>query len=200
MSSERRRLTSATELRALSHPTRLALLELLDTEGPLTATEAGERLGESPANCSFHLRTLAKYGYIEEAGGGRGRERPWTQTHRIIAISSKDQEPQAAVAAKSLSRLWHDLILDRIRRAFTAGAWPDGWEHTPQSSTHVVYLTPEETAQVAQAMNEVLDRYNYRRAGADPSLRPAGALPVEFSFFGYPRTDLAAVESKETGK
>jgi hypothetical protein len=33
-------------------------------------------LGESPANCAFHLRTLAKYGFVEEAGGGRGRERP----------------------------------------------------------------------------------------------------------------------------
>jgi hypothetical protein len=33
-------------------------------------------LGESPANCAFHLRTLAKYGFVEEAGDGRGRERP----------------------------------------------------------------------------------------------------------------------------
>ena len=46
MSSERRHLTSATELRALSHPTRLTLLTLLDEEGPLTATEAGERIEE----------------------------------------------------------------------------------------------------------------------------------------------------------
>ena len=38
-------------------------------------------LGESPANCAFHLRTLAKYGFVEEAGGGRGRERPWRQTY-----------------------------------------------------------------------------------------------------------------------
>src|SRR4029453_885493 len=76
MSSERRHLTSPTELRALSHPTRLTILTLLDEEGPLTATEAGERIGESPANASFHLRTLAKYGYVEEAAGGRGRHGP----------------------------------------------------------------------------------------------------------------------------
>ena len=48
MSSDPRPLTSATELRALSHPTRLALMELLDERGPLTATQAGEHLGESP--------------------------------------------------------------------------------------------------------------------------------------------------------
>jgi predicted transcriptional regulator len=194
------RPTDPKAMRALAHPVRMALLELFAVNETLTATQASEALGESPANCAFHLRTLAKYGYIEEAGGGRGRERPWTRPHRIIAISSRDQEPQAAIAAKSLSRLWRDLVLDRIRRVFAAGDWPDGWEHTPQSSTHVVYLTPEETAQVARAIHEVLDRYNDRRAGADPALRPAGALPVEFSFFGYPRADLAAVESKETGK
>jgi hypothetical protein len=34
-------------------------------------------LGESPASCAFHLRTLAKYGFVEKAGGGRSRERPW---------------------------------------------------------------------------------------------------------------------------
>jgi DNA-binding transcriptional ArsR family regulator len=42
-------------LRALSHPVRLALLEALAT-GPLTATEAGELIDETPTTCSFHLR------------------------------------------------------------------------------------------------------------------------------------------------
>ena len=29
-------------------------------------------MGESPANASFHLRQLAKYGFVEEAEGGTG--------------------------------------------------------------------------------------------------------------------------------
>ena len=56
-------------MRALAHPVRLALLEVLADAGQLTATEAGERIGESPANASFHLRQLAKYGFVEEAEG-----------------------------------------------------------------------------------------------------------------------------------
>ena len=64
-------------MRALAHPVRLALLEALTDAGQLTATEAGERVGESPANTSFHLRQLAKYGFVEEAEGGTGRRRPW---------------------------------------------------------------------------------------------------------------------------
>src|ERR1700686_3735301 len=64
-------------LRALTHPVRLALLEALALEGPLTATAAGELIGESPTTCSFHFRQLAKYGFVEEADAGPGRNRPW---------------------------------------------------------------------------------------------------------------------------
>ena len=48
--------------------------------GAMTATELGERIGETPTTCSFHLRQLAKYGFVEEAGGGQGRSRPWRMT------------------------------------------------------------------------------------------------------------------------
>ncbi|HXC45240.1 MAG TPA: helix-turn-helix domain-containing protein, partial [Solirubrobacteraceae bacterium] len=74
---EVRELSDARTMRALSHPVRLALIETLGLAGPLTATQAGERIGESPTTCSFHLRQLAKYGFVEEAGGGSGRARPW---------------------------------------------------------------------------------------------------------------------------
>ena len=62
------RLTDPRALRADAHPVRMALMGLLRTEGPLTATRAAELLGESSGTCSFHLRQLAKYGLVEEAG------------------------------------------------------------------------------------------------------------------------------------
>src|SRR3984885_15977455 len=71
------RLTDARALRAYAHPVRMKLVGLLRTEGPLTATRAGELLGESSGTTSFHLRQLAKYGLVEEAGGGTGRQKPW---------------------------------------------------------------------------------------------------------------------------
>src|SRR5262245_58937004 len=84
-------LTDPKAMRALAHPVRMALLELLGVAGTITATQASEVLGESPANCAFHLRTLAKYGFVKEAGGGRGRERPWTYTRRTSNISASEQ-------------------------------------------------------------------------------------------------------------
>ena len=77
MSFEPRRLTDARVMRAMAHPTRIELMELVAREGELTATRAAELLGLSPANCSFHLRQLAKYGFVEEAPPVPGRVRTW---------------------------------------------------------------------------------------------------------------------------
>jgi len=63
-----REVSDARSFRALGHPVWLVLLETLVIDGPLTATEAAERIGESPTTCSFHLRQLARYGFVEEAG------------------------------------------------------------------------------------------------------------------------------------
>src|ERR1700685_2468150 len=72
---EMREVTDPKTMRALTHPVRLALLEALALEGPLTATQAGELIGESPTTCSFHFRQLAKYGFVEEAGIGPAGQR-----------------------------------------------------------------------------------------------------------------------------
>src|SRR5690242_1483248 len=97
-----KRLTDPRALRALAHPIRLSLVGLLRREGPLTATRAGELLGESSASCSFHLRQLAKYGLVEEAGGGTGRERPWRATTQFTAWPDVAENPELAAATDQL--------------------------------------------------------------------------------------------------
>jgi DNA-binding transcriptional ArsR family regulator len=65
-------------LRALAHPLRVRILGSLRTDGPATATMLGERLGESSGATSYHLRVLARHGFVEEeAGRGTARERWW---------------------------------------------------------------------------------------------------------------------------
>src|ERR1700751_802009 len=63
-------------MRALAHPTRLALLDHLHTVDQATATECGEAVGDSPSSCSYHLRALAKWGFVVEGKRGPGREPP----------------------------------------------------------------------------------------------------------------------------
>jgi predicted ArsR family transcriptional regulator len=187
-------ITDPTVMRALAHPVRIALIELFGVHPTLTATQASEALGESPANCAFHLRTLAKYGFIEEAGGGRGRERPWrasAKSHRIRLRSSDLGDKQAQLAAGALEQVWHDRIFARIRAAFTARQWSPEWEQAAGSTQTLAFLTPEELQAVRDEINEVVGRHLDERR-VDPALRPAGALPVEIVAFAFPRNDLAA--------
>ena len=98
-----RELTDPRTMRALAHPVRLALLEALIHHGQLTATEAAEHVGESPSNCSFHLRQLAKYGFVEEAEGGAGRRRPWRAVTIGTRFTDVHEDTETALAAGALA-------------------------------------------------------------------------------------------------
>ena len=185
-------LTDPKAMRALAHPVRMSLLELLAAAGTLTATQASELLGESPANCAFHLRTLAKYGFVREAGGGRGRERPWERVSMNIHLSTHQEDPGASVTAEMLQRVWLDRLFERAGNVLNStDAWPAAWRDAHEASQSVEFLTPEETKGLADEVLGILRRYEDRRD--NPSRRPDGALPVEFLFFGYPLIDLAGV-------
>jgi hypothetical protein len=181
-------LTDPLAMRALAHPVRVALIELLAVVDTLTATQASELLGESPANCAFHLRTLAKYGFVEEAGGGRGRERPWRAADRHISISTTQDDPRAAAAAGVLGRTWLDLWIERARQLFGSDTTLPGWEHASGWSRTAVFLTPKETLDLRDQMRHLLEKYESRKS--NPALRPPGALPVEWTVFNAPVPEL----------
>jgi DNA-binding transcriptional ArsR family regulator len=172
---QRRRLTDPRALRALTHPVRLALLELL-VEGPVTATEAAERLGESPANCSFHLRTLAKYGYVEEADGGRGRQRPWRRVPANNEIREDELEGDAQVASSALIELLRDRELDRLRTWHaTRATYPAAWRAAASENHLLLQLTASELERLGVELLELLAPYAQRQ---NDGAVPPGALPV----------------------
>ena len=193
-------LTDPRAMRALAHPVRMSLLELLGIAGTLTATQASELLGESPANCAFHFRTLAKYGFVREAGGGHGRERPWEMAHKSIHLPSDHEDPRASVTAGMLQRVWLDRVFERARNVLSStAAWPAAWRHGHEASQTVQFLTPEETRELSDEVQSVLRRHEDR--DDDPSRRPDGALPVEFLVLAYPLIDWAGLaERDERGK
>jgi DNA-binding transcriptional ArsR family regulator len=77
---------TVAELRALGHPLRLQILQMLLTEGPSTASELGRRLGESSGSTSYHLRALHKVGMVEEVEQANARERWWRRAPGKIMI------------------------------------------------------------------------------------------------------------------
>src|SRR3954447_8326300 len=171
-----RKLTDPKAMRAMAHPIRLALLEELTHAGTLTATEAGEHVGESPANASFHLRQLAKYGFVEEAEGGTGRRRPWRLSYTGLRWSDVQDDPEAARAARALSRVLQDRYFARAERALEESrALPTEWRRATGIHQMRLYLTADELAGLeAEFLRVMNDRFGERRTE-----RPPGAERVE---------------------
>jgi predicted ArsR family transcriptional regulator len=173
-------------MRALAHPVRIALLEELTVSGPMTATEAGERIGESPTTCSFHLRQLAKYGFVEEAGGGKGRARPWRVTTIGISLAAGHDDPEAELASGVLVRLIRERQLGRYQTWLeTRSSYPRQWREAAGESRLLFQLTAEELEQLNKELPALLmPRFHERLT--DPSKRPPGAVPVEMMIVSYP--------------
>jgi DNA-binding transcriptional ArsR family regulator len=183
---EVREVTDARTLRALTHPVRISLIEALTLHGALTATEVGERIGESPTTCSFHLRQLAKYGFVEEAGGGKGRARPWRMTSIGMKFASAHDDPETEIAAGALVRLLRERQFDRYGTWLeTSATYPRSWRDAAGSSQSVLYMTDEELEQINQELLALL-LPRFRERLTDPSQRPPGAIPVEFLLLSYP--------------
>ena len=184
-SMEPKEVTDPRELRALTHPVRLSLLEVLGTQGPLTATQSGELIDESPTTCSFHLRQLAKYGFVEEAGGGVGRNRPWRLVHLGMRFNGGGQDPETAIAADSLAALFYSRIFQRFdnwRRVRYCE--PKEWQDACGVTQSIMYVTLDELRELEAQVGALLLSYSERLV--DPSLRPTGARSVEVFAAAYP--------------
>jgi DNA-binding transcriptional ArsR family regulator len=181
-----RRVGDAPTLRALAHPIRLALLEALGRREPLNATEAAEIIGESPSACSFHFRMLAKYGLVEDAGGGTGRRRPWRRASPAgFTFPAVSDDAQTGLAADALSGVVWGRYLDRARAALARRPVLAAEQEALTSAAQTVaYVTRSEAEQFMAELHAVLGRYQNRLA--DQSLRPADAVPLELLLFTYP--------------
>ncbi len=181
----RRELSDPQTMRALTHPVRLALLQALELEGPLTATQAGELIGEPPNTCSFHFRQLAKYGFVEEAGPAPGRSRPWRlRTHRMH-FTDLHEDPDTAVAARGLDRMLRERYFERLAAFYESrSGYPLAWQQVTGGSQALLHVTPEELKAIDEQIMAILAPYAGR--GADLAKRPADSLPIEVLLFAYP--------------
>ncbi len=169
-------------MRAMAHPVRLQVLEILRENGPLTATELGERIGESPANTSFHLRTLAKYGFVVEAERGKGRSRPWRDATGELMIPDAELEGEARRAAVAMVRGMRMMLVRQIERwVDERSGYPKKWQATGFEMEFRTRMTAEELKRVGRQIQEVLEPF--KRPASEV---PKGAKAVAIAAWGFP--------------
>ena len=170
----RRRVTESAALKALAHPLRLALLEILITEGPKTASEAALQVDESPSNCSWHLRKLAEHGFVREAAGGTGRNRPWRAVSEGLVWGDQDEDAETSAAGEALTDMLLERELQRLRAARASEALePPEWREVTSVNEAKLWLTADEAREVSEAMVELFLTHADRLR--DPASRPEGA-------------------------
>jgi len=146
-------------------------------DGELTATECAEITGETVANCSYHLRTLAKYGYIV-AGARRGREKPWRLVSRGRDIRPDLEDPSSVVAVRVMADLALDRAVDQAKAWFDRMAVEDpAWVDSSTITTTTTWATAEEFAAISSVLQHVAEHLGGRND--DPTLRPVGARPIQ---------------------
>jgi predicted ArsR family transcriptional regulator len=172
------RLTDPRMMRALAHPARIAIWEHLTLEGPATATECAEVAGLSPSACSYHLRTLARYGFVEEdlSRAADGRQRPWRV--KVVAISFGDG-PDATPGTLAAGRMLEETFqasAEELRESYMdrRSEYPLQWRQALGGRQDVLHVTPEELTGLRQRMTELMGEY--RRL--DRAERPDGSRRV----------------------
>jgi DNA-binding transcriptional ArsR family regulator len=178
---------SLNGLKALAHPRRLAILERLSMYGPATSAMLARALDLNTGATSYHLRTLAGLGFVEETdGSGHGRERWWravAQDLRLPPRSQQGEETRQVVdemnrlAYASDLRLFERLQSEQPEQPEETGAWQDAFPY----SRGTIRLSPDELRAFFEEYIALLNRY--KRPAAET---PPGARTVLTRFLAFP--------------
>lgn len=155
------RVLDTGALRALGHPLRVKIYDILSQYGPQTASSLAAQLGESSGATSYHLRALAKHDLIQEcADRGSGRERWWERPQGGITFANNDalKTPAGRAATQIVMneffRNRHDQLMTFINSGLTAeGAWEQG----SLISTASTRLTPEQSKALSLKIMALID-------------------------------------------
>lgn len=161
MSTHRRIELDSKALRVLAHPLRARLLSELRLRGPANPTALAERLATNTGATSYHLRKLADVGLVEDAAGGRGKERFWAAAQDYHSWRhTKTDDPDAEAAAGWLRQHYWREFADRVARwEEVRTTWPREWQTATGMSDHLITLTAAQARELSAELDEVIRRH-----------------------------------------
>jgi DNA-binding transcriptional ArsR family regulator len=200
-----RRLDDPEVLKAFAQPFRQRLYRLLAQVGPATVGMLAKQLGGAdPGLVSYHLRELARRGFVEDAPelARDRRERWWRLVPGATSWSWRDfTTPEGrAIASAAKSQMVIDEF-ERLRRyEQTRETWDESWRGAAVSSDSFLYLSPAELGELDAELHQVLGRWaeHSRRARAaehpaagesvagESVAQASGRAPVFLFFHAFP--------------
>lgn len=182
------RVTDVDALRVLAHPLRGALLGALRVHGPSTASRLAERLGESSGSTSYHLRQLARFGFVDELpDAGNGRDRWWQALHRTTNWETEDLSGDPA-GRELVDEVAHQQLGQQrrllARHADELQTLDEEWRNATSLNDWSIRLSPAATRELAAELNDVVRRWQETREESD---QPAVSVLLDlFPVTEYP--------------
>lgn len=182
------RVLDAGALRALAHPLRVQIFDILSQYGPQTSSSLAAMTGESSGSMSYHLRALARQDLIREVPGrGTARERWWERPLGGVTLWSSEGNKTPAgraamqvVMAETLNRR-HQQLMDYALNGLEGDT--EEWQEAGMISTGTARLTLEQladlTGRMQKLINETVAKYRTQQ-GADvrPITMRADVFPL----------------------
>jgi DNA-binding transcriptional ArsR family regulator len=162
------RIRDPAVLKAVTHPLRLRLYELLSVLGPATVGTLAGRCDAAPGQVSFHLRTLARHGFVEPAPdcSSDGRQSWWRAVAGGVSFRVSDLPARAADAAID------QLLRDHFERIAEYRADPDrygpAWRNAELGTDARLRMSPAELAEFEREIGAVVRRWVERTLPGDP--------------------------------
>ena len=165
----------ASAMKAFAHPLRMAMYDFLNDHESATATMLARHTGESTGQTSYHLRQLARHGFVEEdTTRGSGRERWWKAVgFRMDGIElAQDSGTRPAVVA---------MLQNQVsQRSEALSAWfqrneteSKAWRDSSMNSRTTAKMTAQEAADLNAALMQTIHDHT-EAAKARHSGEPAG--------------------------
>jgi DNA-binding transcriptional ArsR family regulator len=170
--SRPREILDLEALRLLTHPLRRRIEQEMRA-GPVTATSLAKALGESTGLTSYHLREMAKHGFVEEVPElRRGRERWWRHVPKDRRLPPRrEQSPEMRVA---VAELQHQQFTEDFERFLAAqhGADPASpWADAFPFSFSTIQVNLDEFKEFFEEYIALLHRYKQSTHGRTVQVR-----------------------------
>ena len=188
----------APALKAMAHPLRMQILRVLTLRKKVSVTSLAEELGETTGATSYHLRQLARHGFVEEAAddapdepgedaertSGRRRQLWQMAVDRVHMTGFEFLADEATREAAGF--VLREIQADRSRRMAnwyaTAGQWSQGWQRVSSDGDMFLELNQKQTRALSDELTEVVMKYKAKKPGR-------GARMVDVQYAVFPNDD-----------
>jgi DNA-binding transcriptional ArsR family regulator len=178
----------ASTVKALAHPMRVQILRILRLRKKASVTSLATELGETTGATSYHLRQLARHGFVEEFDDSAptekrsGRRQRWwrmavDELHTTGFGFMDDVDTREA-----FTFLLREDLDERSRRLgnwfATAREWPEEWQRASSDMSGNLELDPIQTRALADELAAVVARYRDVEPGPDTRI-----VDVQYAVF-----------------